>query len=226
MIEAAAAGWGRLLGRYGRRIVNERSVRVTSELNLAPVPTIFVCWHEHNLIALALYRLLRKGPVFALVPRGIRGAVMTGWIAASHATALRIPGDTQDGLKLRRMAEGLRKGGDVMIAVDGPAGPRGRVRPGALWLAEAAGVPVVALGCAARPAFRFPRWDRHLVPLPGAHIALAVSAPMTIRRGERHGAEDRLAATLTELTARAETELETSAGNGTAVQPWSAHLWK
>jgi lysophospholipid acyltransferase (LPLAT)-like uncharacterized protein len=226
MIAAAAAGWGRLLGRYGLKTVNARSVRLTTEARLPPAPTIFVCWHEHNLIALAVHRLMRKGPVFTLVPKGVRGAAMAGWVATSGATALAVAGDAQDGLQLRRMAKGLRNGGDVLIAVDGPAGPRRRVRPGALWLAEATGAPVVAFSCAARPAFRFPRWDRHLVPLPGARIAAAASAPITVRRGERDGAEEHLASVLADLSARAATELGSFVGGqGAPVQPEGAP-WK
>jgi len=228
MIRAAAAGWGRFLGGYGRRLVNERSVLFASEPRFPPSPMIFVTWHEHNLIAIALYRLLRKGPVVTLVPKGIRGAAMTAWVAASGATALPIPGDAQDGIQLRRMAEALRSGGDVMLAVDGPAGPRRRVRRGALWLAEAAGVPVVAFGCAAGPAFRFPRWDRHLVPLPGARIAVAFSSPITADRDRRDAAEASLSAALAEAAAQATTLLRSRprAEPRAALQPGSVRIWK
>ncbi len=229
MIEAAAAGWGRCLGRYGQRIVNERSVGFIAERPLPPTPLILVCWHEHNLIALAAYRLMRKGPAFTFVPKGIRGAAVAGWIGASGMVPLPINGDAQDGIQLRRMTEALRQGGDVLVAVDGPSGPRRRVRPGALWLAEATGVPVVAFGCAAEPAFRFPRWDRHLVPLPGARIAAALSDPMAGRRDlGRRAAEEQLSRVLDAMTERATIALKSQAGRepGASFQPGSARTWK
>ena len=39
------------------------------------------------------------------------------------------------------------------------------------------------IGAAARPALRVPRWDRHLVPLPSAHIAIVYGEPIMVERG-------------------------------------------
>jgi lysophospholipid acyltransferase (LPLAT)-like uncharacterized protein len=38
------------------------------------------------------------------------------------------------------------------------------------------------MGYAARPAIRAPRWDRHLVPLPGARIAVVYGEAIVIDR--------------------------------------------
>jgi len=83
---------------------------------------------------------------------------------------------------LKAMARELGEGNDVAIAPDGPSGPGHRVRPGTLWLARLTGRPIIVVGCAARPCLRWPRWDRHLVPLPGANIALAVDEPLYVDR--------------------------------------------
>src|SRR5680860_1485777 len=55
--------------------------------------------------------------------------------------------------------------------------------------ARNAGRPLVVMGYAARPAFRAPRWDRQLGPLPGARIAVFFGEPIIIeRRAEIDGA--------------------------------------
>lgn len=66
--------------------------------------------------------------------------------------------------------------------MDGPRGPARVSRPGALWLARLSGQPLVVVAAAARPAVRLPRWDRHLVPLPGPDIAIVYGEPITVDR--------------------------------------------
>lgn len=211
MIDAAAAAWGRTIGRYGRRVVDRGDVRFLSEPVLPDAPTIWVCWHEFNLVAIAVYARLRKRHGFAFVPRGPVGATVAAWIAGSGLAPMPVDGGARDGLVLRRMRDAMAGGGDIVIAVDGPAGPRRRLRPGALWLAMAAGAPVIAFASAATPAIRIPRWDRHLVPLPGARIAVAMSAPMTIERGDIEEEGRRLAAALDQEARRAAAAIASSA---------------
>ena len=76
------------------------------------------------------------------------------------------------------------------------------LRPGALWLGRLSGKPLIAVGAAARPALRVPRWDHHLVPLPRAHIALVLGEPITIERGAE--IDEDLRSRVTEALARAE----------------------
>jgi lysophospholipid acyltransferase (LPLAT)-like uncharacterized protein len=47
------------------------------------------------------------------------------------------------------------------------------------------GCPLVPAAFAARPALRLPRWDRHLVPLPGAQIAVVFGAPVRLERNTK-----------------------------------------
>jgi lysophospholipid acyltransferase (LPLAT)-like uncharacterized protein len=213
MIEAAATGWGRMIGRYGRSVIDRGDVRFLSEQALPDAPTIWVCWHEFNLVAIAVYARIRKRPGFAFVPRGAVGATVTGWLEGSGIAPIAVDGDARDGLALRRMREAIAGGGDIVIAVDGPSGPRRKLRPGALWLAKAARAPVVAFGAAATPAIRVPRWDRHLVPLPGARIAVAMNTPMTIGRGDLEEEAQRLTAALDSEANRAAAEIASPAGD-------------
>lgn len=99
-----------------------------------------------------------------------------------EAALLAHDGEGPSAEALRHMCRVLKKGHTVGIAVDGPRGPRRALRPGALWLARLSGKPVVPMGVAAAPAIHLPRWDRHLLPLPGAGFTVVYGAPIVIPR--------------------------------------------
>jgi lysophospholipid acyltransferase (LPLAT)-like uncharacterized protein len=61
------------------------------------------------------------------------------------------------------------------LVVDGPLGPAGRAKPGAVVCAVETGRPLRALGAAARHAFVFPRtWSGIYLPLPFARNVIVV----------------------------------------------------
>jgi lysophospholipid acyltransferase (LPLAT)-like uncharacterized protein len=63
------------------------------------------------------------------------------------------------------MRKELKKGGVLAHTVDGPRGPRGVVHPGAIYLAQKAGCPLVPVGVAASPCVNLSTWDKYIVPL-------------------------------------------------------------
>ena len=75
------------------------------------------------------------------------------------------------------------------IVVDGPLGPAGVARPGAIVCGLRTGRPVRAIGAAARWRIRFPRtWSGIYLPLPFSVVAIAFDAPLAMDGGdvERH----------------------------------------
>ena len=178
----AAATWGRLISSYSRYAV--RSSPITFEGDLPPGGSIAVTWHGMNMVILAVHAERRPKAYRAFVPPGLAGAAMQGWLKGNGMTAVQLPQDGQGNAAtgLKCMALALKEGHTIGIALDGPRGPSRVVRPGALWLARLSGMPLVVIGAATRPAIRYPRWDRHLIPLPGAPIALVYGEPIFIDR--------------------------------------------
>jgi len=123
-----AAAFGRLVAAYSRAVATSALVEIIPETPLPQSPTLWISWHENNLIT-------------------------------------------------PQMEAALASGKDVLIAVDGPTGPRHGIAPGALWLARATDVEIRPAGCWASPALRLPRWDRLMVPLPRAHRHCARRCP-------------------------------------------------
>ena len=53
-----------------------------------------------------------------------------------------------------------------VIVPDGPRGPRFRVQPGIIALAQKTGYPIVPISCSAKRLKVFPSWDRFILPYP------------------------------------------------------------
>lgn len=141
----------------------------------------------------------------AFVPPGLSGAGMRGWLEELGITPVPLAADARRGLGLRQMEIALAEGKDVMIAVDGPNGPRHKVSPGAMWLAHSSGTEIRPIGASARPAVRLPRWDRLIVPLPSARIAVVIGAALDAseQQDEAESLKVEIPATLDRLMERA-----------------------
>ena len=84
----------------------------------------------------------------------------------------------------REMAEGRPAG----FTVDGPRGPARIAQPGAVWLAQATGNPVLPFHLEADRHWSVRSWDRTQIPKPFATVALAVGEPFDVPAGAGDGA--------------------------------------
>jgi lysophospholipid acyltransferase (LPLAT)-like uncharacterized protein len=137
------------------------------------------CWRDRRIaVAVSLSRdgdwidsvLVRLG--FAASPRGS---------SSRGATAL-----------LRELIRRTRAGEPIAILLDGPRGPAGVAKPGAVALARATGARLVPVGIAAAPAWRFGSWDRSLLPRPFARVRIAFGAPLHVPRDAEDAALEAL----------------------------------
>jgi lysophospholipid acyltransferase (LPLAT)-like uncharacterized protein len=202
-----AAFGGRLLARYGLWAIRPERVAAPG-IDGWPRPAIAVCWHEGAFIGLAAQSFFKHiHPGASFVPPGLLGEVMRGWLHGyGGMQPFTLPPDRRGNpsATLKLMTRTLRGGHDIFIAVDGPHGPRLVVRPGALWLARVTGRPLLPVGLAAWPAFRWPKWDWHIVPLPGARVITLYGRPVWIDRDANLADEaQKLDGELVRLNARA-----------------------
>jgi hypothetical protein len=174
LIGPATVALGRLVARYSRAAIKPDRIQIILEAKLPLGPTLWICWHEANLLALALHAVVTGRQGMAFVPPGLNGAGMQGWLKELGITPVPLAADARRGLGLRQMEAALGEGKDVLIAVDGPSGPSHKVSPGAMWLARSSGIEIRPFGATASPAFRLPRWDRLIVPLPHARICAVI----------------------------------------------------
>jgi lysophospholipid acyltransferase (LPLAT)-like uncharacterized protein len=74
----------------------------------------------------------------------------------------------------------LKLGKDVGFAIDGPRGPRYKVKPGATYLAWKTGNPIVPFHVAVEKKWIMSSWDRFEIPKPFSRAILIIGTPIYI----------------------------------------------
>lgn len=77
----------------------------------------------------------------------------------------------------RECMEVMKKGGCIVMTIDGPKGPRETVGIGTIKLAQQMGAPILIYGLSAN-AKRMNTWDRLLWPNPFARGAVVIPEPI------------------------------------------------
>ena len=172
-------------------------------------PLIYALWHGRLLMVpwvgarLASVRGARA--IRVLASRSRDGELMVRFVRRFGLEAVRGSSSRGGAPAVRALAAALRAGDDVVLAPDGPRGPRQRVQPGLAALAALTGAPVVPLAFAARPARRLHTWDAFLIPAPFARCALVFGDAVCVRRDEdREAATERLERALESATLAAD----------------------
>lgn len=132
-----------------------------------PGPVVLALWHG-ELLPLILCHQDRG--YCAMVSRSADGDRLAAALQAWGFGLVRGSSSRGGPLALRGGLRALRAGGALAIAVDGPRGPRGEVKPGAAQLARLGPARLVAARASARFSLRLRSWDRALIPLPFARV--------------------------------------------------------
>ncbi len=98
------------------------------------------------------------------------------------------------------------------VIVDGPLGPAGVAKAGALLLARATGLPVVPGNWWATRCIEFGSWDRTIVPLPFSRMVFAFEEPILVPGDADEAEIDRLRDLLTERLLRARAAARAACG--------------
>lgn len=73
------------------------------------------------------------------------------------------------------------QGVGVIFTVDGPRGPRHKVKPGAIFLAQRAGSPIVPVRVLMSRSKKFQRaWDKFQLPWPFSQCTIIYGDPLTL----------------------------------------------
>jgi lysophospholipid acyltransferase (LPLAT)-like uncharacterized protein len=138
---------------------------------------VMAFWHGRILPAAYYFR--RRG-IVVITSENFDGEWIAGIIERFGYGTAR--GSTSRGglkalLQLRReMAAGKPAG----FTIDGPRGPARIAQPGAVWLAQATGNPVLPFHLEASSYWTLKSWDRTQIPKPFATVAIAMGEPLTV----------------------------------------------
>lgn len=74
----------------------------------------------------------------------------------------------------------LEKGTDVAFTIDGPRGPRYKVKAGPLWLSMKTGYPILPIHIQPRHYWQLRSWDRFRIPRPFTQVVALFGEPMVV----------------------------------------------
>jgi lysophospholipid acyltransferase (LPLAT)-like uncharacterized protein len=93
-------------------------------------------------------------------------AAKSGWLPVRGSSSR---GGSQ---ALKILVERLKETGLAAHIVDGPRGPAGKLKHGAIHLAQATGAAIVPTYISAEKAWYFNSWDKFLLPKPFSRVTL------------------------------------------------------
>jgi len=172
------------------------AVRGTEHLQaaLAKSPSLIPCfWHQHQLYC-AKYLLEQRPRLQAgwLISPSVDGELGAMMVRRLGAHVIRGSSSHTGARALRDYYQALVKENiSPVITPDGPRGPRFKFKPGAILLAQMSGRPILPMAYAASRAWKI-KWDRFVIPVPLARIAIAIGPPCYVPRTLDAAALERL----------------------------------
>jgi len=130
---------------------------------------------------MALLGARRFGRTAVLVSHSSDGEIQTRVMTWLGLSVVRGSSSRGGAAGLRGIVRSLTSGDDAAFAVDGPRGPFGIPKTGALVAARAARAALLPVASACRAAWVLGRaWDRFEIPLPFSRVTVVVGAPVPV----------------------------------------------
>ncbi len=158
-------------------------IRYEQDVDYNPTQQYFSAfWHGKQwLPVLQLVQHQTKRVVLASPSRD--GDVLTVWLKRLGYEIIRGSSRHDNTSALRAMRRKVQEGYSVGFGVDGPIGPRYRVKPGMSYLAQKCQIPIVPIGSAfVRPWVLEKAWDRYEIPKPFSTVAFYIGKPIYITK--------------------------------------------
>ena len=183
LLATLAAGLARLIFYTIRLRVTDNSGFLTDPPDS---PRILVFWHNRiTAISVAFLRHYpaqhpsRKG-VTVLTSPSKDGDILSNVIANLGMGSVRGSSSRRGSTAIRELAALLESGVDLAITPDGPRGPKYSLGPGAVFLAQKTGIPIMPLHARFHHAIRLKTWDSFAIPLPFSRIDVTIDPYVTI----------------------------------------------
>jgi lysophospholipid acyltransferase (LPLAT)-like uncharacterized protein len=152
---------------------------------LARAPSLVPCyWHQHQLCC-AQFLIEQRGRglvVGWLISPSVDGELGAMMVRRLGAAVIRGSSTHTGARALRDYYQALvRDNVSPIVTPDGPRGPRFKFKPGALLLSQMSGRPILPMSYAASRAWLV-KWDKFVIPVPFARIAIAIGPPCYVKR--------------------------------------------
>jgi lysophospholipid acyltransferase (LPLAT)-like uncharacterized protein len=157
-----------------------------------PRPAVALIWHNRILVMPDTFRRYyrnRKGLVI-LTSASRDGAYISELVRCFGMRTVRGSSSRRGTAALLDLARNLEDGFDICLTPDGPRGPRYKLGPGALMLAERCGVPLMPISVEYSAYWRFNSWDGLAVPKPFSKVKVILLPMIEVGVSESEAAFD------------------------------------
>lgn len=148
-------------------------------------PVIYVLWHNRFFVVPPAWNRLTKGAREAVILTSASkdGAMVAAAMKVCGMGSVRGSSSRRGVAALVGLKRALAEGFDICLTPDGPKGPRYKVQPGFLKLAESSGAPIVPVHLKFSNAWRLKTWDRFVIPKPFSRVVITFADAIHIPRG-------------------------------------------
>ncbi len=142
-------------------------------------PAIFALWHAHQC---ALYANEDRGSLNVMISKSNDGDIIAA--ATEHMGIKTVRGSHKRsgaGATLA-MLEKLEQGESAAVTVDGPRGPKGKVKDGVINIAKLSQVPIIPMTwySPSKWLLKFDTWDEFRFPLLGVKTIAVYGEPIYV----------------------------------------------
>ena len=141
---------------------------------------IFLFWHNRMFVTPLVYeRWFSSGKGVSVLTSASRdGALLAEFMRRFGIGAVRGSTSKRGAGAILEMRDVLATGVSIVITPDGPRGPRYKLGPGAVHLAQLTGTEIVPVHVEYSRCIRLKSWDQFMIPLPFSRV--------TVTFGPRH----------------------------------------
>jgi len=149
-------------------------------------PVIFAAWHNRLFLFPYLFWkhwTSRHGSQLAVMVSASKdGAKLVRVLEKCGLVCVRGSSSRRGQAALLEMTRLVHDGYDAGITPDGPRGPKYKVAPGIIQLAQLTGAPIIPVSYVLAWKITLNSWDGFMIPLPFGRATLRVGPPLTVPR--------------------------------------------
>lgn len=133
---------------------------------------ILCCFHQQFFTAIHWVKRYEKFNPAIMISKSKDGDIVAGMAYLTGWYPVRGSSSRGGSEALRELIRHVNKNHLACHIVDGPRGPAGEIKAGAIRMAHATRGVIVPYYTAAKPAWYFSSWDRFLLPKPFSRVTL------------------------------------------------------
>lgn len=134
---------------------------------------VLIClWHQQLLMSIIFFPKCKKYQPSVMTSRSADGDIVTRIVEAGGVTAVRGSSSRGGIAALREMIQKIKQYRLGVHALDGPQGPIGVVKLGAIAMAKDADAVIVPAVITADRAWYLHSWDKFMIPKPFSHVTV------------------------------------------------------